>query len=120
MLISSCVIIGRINLKQFSCFRLSFNSTILTKIFSISAIIVSGIFSLIIATASIDYGAMELGALIYFIIPIIVLIGTIILFLVIDIFLKEIRNALTITFICINLLAGLLMRLDFYYHILNI
>jgi hypothetical protein len=83
-------------------------------------IIGSGLLSVTIATVWINYGAIELGALIYLLIPLITAIGTILLFLVADIFLKEERNLLTISFICINILTGLLMRFDFYYHILNL
>jgi len=92
----------------------------LKKIFSILTIAASGLLSVIIATAWINYGAIELGALIYFFIPLLILIGTVLVFLVVDIFLKGKRTLITISFICINILTGILMRLDFYYHILNL
>jgi hypothetical protein len=92
----------------------------LKKVISILTIIASGLVSIIISTAWVNYGAMELGALIYLLIPLITVTGTILLFLVADIFLKEERNLLTITFICINILTGILMRLDFYHNILNL
>lgn len=79
----------------------------------------SGLISIILATAWVDFGAIELGAIIYFIMPLLIGLGTLILFWLTDKFIVQKRVWLTIAFIGVNILTGLFMRLDFYYNFIN-
>ncbi len=79
----------------------------------------SGLLSIALATAWVNFGAVELGAIIYFLVPLVVALGTLILFWLTDNFIKQKRSWLTITFIGINIVTGLFMRLDFYYSFIN-
>ena len=79
----------------------------------------SGILSIILATAWVNFGAIELGAIIYFILPLLIGFGTLILFWLTDKFLFQKRVYLTIIFIVIDVLTGLFLRLDFYYNFIN-
>ena len=91
----------------------------MTKKASVLALTISGLLTIIITTAWIDFGAIELGALIYFIIPLLTVIGTIVLYLLMRIVMPNNTIWLVIIFIIINLLTGLFMRLNFYYHFIN-
>ena len=91
----------------------------MTKKTSILTITASGLLSIIIATAWVNFGAISLGALIYLIVPLIIAIGTIILFFIVNEFVINNKTWVTITFIGINILTGLFMRFDFYYNIIS-
>lgn len=91
----------------------------MTKIKAILLLIVAGLCSIIIAMAGVVYGAIELGALIYMIIPIIVTIVAIIAFLAIDRLALVNRKQLIIIFSVIILLIGVFLRFDFYCNIIN-
>lgn len=80
-------------------------------------IALSGLISIFVATAWIQFGAIELGALIYFAVPLIVAFITIITFSVIDFNFPKFRFRMTIGFATINVMTGIIMRLDFYYGI---
>jgi len=92
---------------------------ILTKLKSILLIAASGVLSVIIATAGVEYGAVELGALIYVFVPMMVTAATVIIFFLMRRFLPEHKNWYLIVLIAINIFTGILMRLDFYYNIFN-
>ena len=91
----------------------------MTKTKSVLAIAISGFLSIAISTIAVNYGATELAALIYVFVPAIVGLATIVLFLLVDLLIKESRTLSTIIFIVINILTGLFMRIDFYYNIIN-
>ncbi len=93
--------------------------SIMTKKSSILSIAASGLLSIIIATAWVNFGAISLGALIYLIVPSIIAIVTIILFFIVTAYIIESKTWVTITFIGINILTGIFMRLDFYYKIIG-
>ena len=92
----------------------------MTKKTSILTIAISGLLSIIIATAWINFGAIELGALIYFIIPLLTAIGTIILLLLMKFTIVKNKTWPIIILTTINILTGHFMRLNFYYHIVNL
>jgi hypothetical protein len=91
----------------------------MTKTKSVLTIAISGFLSIAISTIAVNYGATELAALIYVFVPAIVGLATIVLFLLVDLLIKESRTLSTIIFIVINILTGLFMRIDFYYNIIN-
>lgn len=82
-------------------------------------IIASILMSVIIASAFVNFGAIELGAIYYFVLPVLFGICTVILFFPVDHFLKKHRNRITMAFVAINMLVGLVLRLDFYFQFLN-
>jgi hypothetical protein len=86
---------------------------------SLSLLALSGILGVFIATAWVNYGAAELAALIYVVIPLCVVLISILLFFVFPHTVISKRN-LMIILVSINILTGVLMRLDFYYHILGL
>ena len=81
---------------------------------SILLIVVSTLISVAVATAWVNYGAIELGALFYFLMPVIAGIAAIITFILIDIRLGRFRKKITMALIIFILLVGVLMRVDFY------
>ena len=82
-------------------------------------IIASILISVIIATAFVNFGAIELGAIYYFVLPVLLGLCTVILFFPVDYYFKKHRNRITLAFVAVNMLAGLVMRLDFYFQFLN-
>lgn len=90
---------------------------LLSKPKALLIIALSGLISIFLATAWVKFGAMELGALIYLSVPIIVAVVTMIIFSIVDLFFSKFRFQLTIAFAIINLAIGIVMRLDFYYGI---
>jgi hypothetical protein len=89
------------------------------KAFSITCIVCSGILAAIIAIAFTNFGAIELGALIYFIIPFLSTIFSLILFLIFDYFRRSYRKQITVVLVLLNLLIGILLRIDFAYKVVN-
>ncbi len=87
------------------------------KITALLLIAVSTVLSLIIAMAYVNYGAVELGALAYLYGGVLAGIITILLFLLADHFFSRRRVAVTIALVVINILVGILMRMDFYWHL---
>jgi hypothetical protein len=81
---------------------------------SILLIIVSTLISVAVATGWVNYGAIELGALFYYFVPVIAGFATVIAFILADIRFRRFRTGITISLIIFNLLVGILMRLDFY------
>ncbi|MDQ6763459.1 MAG: hypothetical protein M3015_12635 [Bacteroidota bacterium] len=92
---------------------------IFTKRKAILILVLSGVLSIVLAMAGVEYGAVELGALIYVIVPIIVTIIAIIIFLLIVSFTSIDRKRLTIILTTLILLIGIFLRFDFYYSIIN-
>ena len=92
---------------------------IFTKRKAIMILVSAGVLSIVLAMAGVEYGAIELGALIYAIVPILVTIISTIIFLLIVSFTSIDRKKLTIILSIIILLIGIFLRLDFYYSILN-
>ena len=86
---------------------------------AILMLVLAGVLSIVLAMAGVEYGAVELGALIYLIVPIILTIVTIIVFLLIASFTSMNRKRLTIILAIVILLMGVFLRFDFYYNIMN-
>lgn len=86
----------------------------LSKFKAILLIALSGLGSVFLATAWIEFGAMELGALMYLFVPIVVAVASIAIFSLIDFFTPRFRDLLTVTFVIVNLMIGIIKRLDFY------
>ena len=87
---------------------------------AILKIILSGILSVIISMAGVNYGAVELGAIIYFIIPVTACIITLISYkIIVNAFTINRPSILANSFIALNIVVGIFMRLDFYYNIVN-
>ena len=91
----------------------------MNKAWSILILILSGLLSIIIGTAWVNYGAAELAVLIYVVIPVLVIIVTVLLYLLIPNTIIS-KKSLLIILILVNILTGVLMRLDFYFHILGL
>jgi hypothetical protein len=92
----------------------------MSKLKSIGLLICAGIVSLLLSVAFINYGAMELGAIIYMFVPVASAFLLLVLFLLLDIFLSRFRVKITVIFILLNLLVGIFMRMDFYFNILHL
>ena len=86
------------------------------KITALLLIAASTVLSVIIAMAFVNYGAVELGALGYLFAVVLTGIATILLFLLADHFFNRKRAAVTFALVAINILVGILMRMDFYWH----
>ena len=86
---------------------------------SVLTITASGLLSILIAVAWVNFGAVELGALIYFFVPLFIGLVTIGLFMAFDNDVLKRRQLLTLVFVGINILTGIFMRLDFYYSFIN-
>ena len=84
------------------------------------AIVISGLISIILANAWLNFGAIELGAIYNFIIPLSVLFVSIILFRILNSSGSKNIKAWIIVLCGVNILAGLILRLDFYYNFLNL
>jgi hypothetical protein len=91
----------------------------LSKTKSLLIIALSGLISIFFAVAWVEYGATELGVLIYFFVPIIVTISLLIISSLIELFFSVNRFWLTMTFVIINLITGIFLRFDFYYNIIG-
>lgn len=91
----------------------------MTKLKSILLIALSGVISCIVSMAGVEYGAIELGALIYMIVPFLTTILLIISFYLIDFFIPDKRKWIIISSFIISILMGIFLRLDFYYNIVN-
>jgi len=89
------------------------------KSIALLLIAASTVLSVVISMAFINYGAMELGALIYLIVPVIIGIFSSVLFFLLDHFLKNRRTRVTVCIVALNIFVGILMRLDFYWQIFN-
>ena len=87
------------------------------KSISIIFLLTSTLLSIAIATTLVNYGAVELGALYYFFVCAIFGLATVIAFIIADTRLSRFRREITIMLIILNLIVGLLMRLDFHYDI---
>ena len=98
---------------------LTLNKTNLTKTKAILILVLACVLSIVLAMAGVEYGAIELGALVYFFVPIIVTIIAINIFFIIDSFNSINRFRLTVILSIIILLLGVFLRIDFYYQILN-
>ncbi len=82
--------------------------------------VVAGILSVLIATLFVSYGAVELGALIYFVVPIIITIAAINILFIADLITGgSIRTRLAYALAIVNVLIGVFLRFDFYYNIIN-
>ena len=91
----------------------------MTRKESILKIALSGLLSVLISMVGVNYGAVELGAIIYFIVPVIVCLSTIFLFIIIDAYTITKKASLVKIFFIINIITGIFMRLDFYYNLIN-
>lgn len=92
---------------------------IFSKRKAILIIIAAGVLSIVFAMAGVEYGATELGALIYLIVPILVNILAIILFLLLNKYTSINKRRLTLLLTIIILLIGIYLRFDFYHNIIN-
>ena len=91
----------------------------MSRIVSILLICLSGIISLITAVGWINYGAAELAALIYLVIPLAVLGVSVIIYLLSAWKIPAGKTSIVIIMIVLNILTGILMRIDFYYNLFN-
>ena len=91
----------------------------ITKGKAILILLAAGLLSIGLAMAGVNYGAAELGALIYLIIPILATIIALIIFFLADKFTSVNRKRLTIILAIFILALGIFLRLDFYYDIIN-
>jgi len=89
------------------------------SLLSVSAIAVSGVISIFTAIAWVNFGAAELGAIIYLARPLVVALASVALFLAVKLFTAKNVTWLTIALVCINILTGCFLRLDYYHHFVN-
>ena len=98
---------------------LTFSKPNFTKFKAILILVVAGVLSIVLAMAGVNYGAIELGALIYFFVPILVTIVAIVIFFIINSLTSINRLRLTVILSIIILLIGFFLRFDFYYNLIN-
>ncbi len=91
----------------------------MSRITSLLLISLSGIISLLLAVAWVNYGAAELAAFIYLVVPLIVLVLSVIVYLLSAWKRPAGKMPLVIIIMTLNILTGLLMRIDFYYNLFN-
>ena len=91
----------------------------ISKAKALLAIVFAGVLSIVLAMAGVDYGGIELGALVYLITPIFATIVAIVIFILIDYFTSTNRKQLVSILFIILLLLGVFLRADFYCNIIN-
>ena len=89
------------------------------KMKAVLLLILAGALSIVLAMAGVNYGAVELGALIYLIIPIFVTVLAIVLFFILTLITSINSKLLAIILSVVILLIGLFLRLDFYYSFID-